>query len=132
MIILKNSELELTLFTISIYSSPKEGELQKLTGGLLSENLSLGTKRRLQKIHKKILEAYNELVEEIKKIREACKIGENDKNEPIFDQEKLNKEIQELLNEDVKLDIEPAQLSQIENISTSSNYNFEIIEKIAM
>jgi len=132
MIELKKSELELILLSISSYSLPKQGEVQTMVGGLLTENITLGTKRKLQKIHKKVEEFYKELIEDVKKIKEACKIGENDKKEPVFDEEKLKKEIEEILEEKVKLDIEPIQISFIEAISTSNNYNFDIIEKFAI
>jgi hypothetical protein len=121
MIELKKSEIEATLLTICVYSLPKENETQRMIGGLLSENLSLGTKRRLQKIHKLIVQEYKDFIEDFKKLNEECKDNK----------EKLEKEKKILLDEIVKLDIEPAQLSQIEAISTSNNYNFEIIEKIA-
>lgn len=127
----KKSELETALLTICAYSSPKEGETQKIVSGLLIEELSLGNKRRLQKIHKLLQELYKEFIEDFKKLQEACKIGENDKKEPIYDIKKLEKEVQELLDEVVKIDAEPAQLSQIENITTTKIYNFEIIEKFA-
>jgi len=132
MLELKKSELEQSLLTISVYSSVKQGEVQKLIGGLLSEDLSLGTKRKLQKIHKKVYEVYQEFLEDYKKLQEACKTGENDKKEAIYDEEKFKKEIKELLDETVKIDIEPIQLSFLENVSTKNNYNFEIIEKFAI
>ena len=45
----KKLELEPVLLTIIQYSVPKEGEVQKMVGGLLSEQITLGTKRALQK-----------------------------------------------------------------------------------
>ena len=128
----KKSELEPLLLTISSYSAPKEGEIQKMVSGLLMEELTLGAKRRLQKIHKIAQKLYKEFLEDFNKIQEACKTGEDDNKKPIYDTEKLEKELKELLEETVKIDVEPLQFSFFENVSTSNNYNFDIIEKFAM
>lgn len=118
----KKSELESVLLTICAYSAPKEGEVQKIVSGLLIEDLTLGTKRRLQKIHKLVQELYKEFIEDFKKAQELC--GD--------DKERLEKEVLELLDETVKIDAEPILFAHIENVSTSNNYNFDIIEKIAV
>lgn len=122
MIELKKSELESLLLTISTFSPPKEGEKQVMISGLLMENLTLGTKRKLQKIHKAALNEYTELTKDVETIRKEC--GE--------DVEKLKKELLELFNESVKLDAEPILFSFIEGISSTTNYNFDIIDKIAI
>lgn len=122
MIELKKKELESVLLTISAYSLPKEGEQQRMISGLLKENITLGTKRRLQKIHKIAQELYKEFIEHVKEAQKEC--GE--------DKEKLESELKILLEEVVKIDAEPIQLAQIEGISTTENYNFEIIEKFAI
>lgn len=118
MIQLTKSDLQPVLLTI-VAIDPETG---KMVAGLLTENITLGTRRNLQKIHKKALEVYKELIEDDKAIRKEC--GE--------DKEKLDKELKELLSEIVKLDVEPIKLSSLDNVSTSVNYNFEIIEKIAI
>ena len=118
----KKSELEAILLTISSYSLPKEGEQQKMISGLLKEPITLGTKRKLQKIHKLTQESYKDFIEQFKEAQKEC--GE--------DKEKLEKEIKLLFDEVVKIDAEPIQISQIENISTTDNYNFDIIEKFAI
>ena len=129
MIELKKSELEQALLTISTYDS----KTKELINGLLKENLTLGTKRKIQKIHKAIYTVFQEFVEDFKEIQKACEKEEkNEKGEPVYDIEKFNKEIQILQDEVVKLDVEQFQLSQIENIPTTSNYNFDIIEKLAI
>jgi hypothetical protein len=115
---IKKSELESILLTISTYNA----ETQQLVGGLLKEELTLGTKRKLQKIHKALLALYQELVVDIKEIRDVC--GE--------DKSKYEKEAKILLEEEIEISVEPVLLSAIENISTSANYNFELIEKIAI
>lgn len=119
MIILEKSQLEEALMSIVSYSSPKEGEPQKIVGGLLQENLSLGTKRRLQKIHKKLVEAYKEYVEDIKSIREEYK----------EDPSKAEEEFKILLKEEIKIDEERVKLENIEQVNTDKVYNFDIIEK---
>lgn len=115
---LLKSELELTLITIAAYDS-KTGQI---VSGLLSENITLGTKRIIQKIQKKVHEAYKEFLEDIQEI----------KKETAEDKETAEKEFQELLKEKVIIEAEPFKLSQIENISTTANYSFEIIEKISI
>lgn len=114
---LKKSELESYLLTISAID-PNTG---KIVSGLLNENIKLSSKRKLQKIHKELLASYKELVEDMKAVKTEC--GE--------DKEKLEKEAEFLLNEIVKLDIQPVEMSSIEEISSTINYNFDIIEKIA-
>ena len=129
MITLKKSELEPLLLTISTYDKTT----QQLISGLLKENLTLGTKRKIQKIHKAAYAIFTELTENVKDIQKACEKEEkNDKGEPTYDLEKLNKEYKILMDEEIKLDVEQFQISQLDDISTTSNYNFEIIEKIAI
>lgn len=118
MIELKNSELEQALYIIATYDS----KTFQLVSGLLKEPLTLGTKRKIQKIHKKLQKAYEQLISDIKEIQTEA--GE--------DKQKADEEFKILMEEKVKIDEEPFQLSQIENISTSANYNFEIIEKLAI
>lgn len=118
MIELKKSELEQTLLTLSTY----DNTTKELISGLLKENITLGTKRGLQKIHKEAVKAYNELIEDIKTTQTEC--GE--------DTDRLQKELLYLFDESIKLDASPIQFSFIENISTTTNYNFDIINKIAI
>lgn len=118
MIELKKSELQPLLLTISAIN-PETGQM---VSGLLKENLPLGTKRRLQKIHKSALVFYKELIEDDGELRKVC--GE--------DTERLENEIKELFSETVKIDAERVSMSVIESISSETNYNFEIIEKMAI
>lgn len=115
---LKKQELESYLLTISAIN-PDTG---KMVSGLLNENLKLGSKRKLQKLHKQLLFSYKEFIEELNQVKKEC--GE--------DQERLKSEGTELFNEMIKLDIDPVNLIEIEGISSSTNYNFEIIEKFAI
>lgn len=117
MIQLKNSDLFPVLITILAVNS----ETGVAVSGLLTENITLGTRRKLQKIHKKALTAYQEFqTDEAAIIKE---FGE--------DKEKMEKELKELYDESVKIDVEPIFLSSLENVSTKNNYSFDIIEKIA-
>jgi hypothetical protein len=111
-------ELEPTLLLISSY----DNTTKKLISGLLSEELTLGTKRKIQKIHKAVLLAYNELLEDAKEVKKTCE----------EDEEKYLTEVKILLSEEVEINAEPFLISTIENISTSANYNFDLIEKIAV
>lgn len=122
MIEIKKSELEPLLLTISTYSAPKEGEKQELVSGLLKENITFRTRRELRNIHKAALAEYQQLPKDIEELKKEC--GE--------DVEKLQKELTELFNETVKLNVDRISFSSIENITTSNNYNFDIIDKITI
>lgn len=117
MIKLKNYEIEQALVQIIAYS-PKTNQP---AAGLLTETLTLGVKRKLQKLHAKLIDKYKEYGEDIKEIEKEC--GE--------DMERRSKEIQQLLNEEVTIDAEMVDLKAIELINTSQNYDFTIIEKFA-
>lgn len=113
----KKSELEPLLLIISSFDT----ETKKPVSGLLFEEITLGTRRKLQRIHKLIAEEYTKVVGECVDIKKTC--GDN--------KEKLDKEFAELMNEEVKLDIDPISMNLIENISTKHNYNFDLIDKIS-
>lgn len=113
MIELKNKDLFNILLTISTFN--KDGVL---VSGLLLENVSLGLKRRLQKIRSSVLIKYNEL--------ESDK-AEIDKSES----ESKEKDIEELLQEIVKIDQDMVDIKMIEAIESNNFYDFELIEKIA-
>lgn len=117
MIKLEKSDLFPVLITILAVDS-KTGVA---ISGLLTENITLGTRRKLQKIHKKALAAYQELQVDEAAAEKEC--GE--------DKEKLEKELKELHKELVTIDVEPVFMSSLENVSTKNNYNFDIIEKLA-
>jgi hypothetical protein len=118
MIKLKKSELEQALLQIASFNP----ETKEMSGGLLIEEITLGTKRGLQKIHKSAVSAYQELIEDIKTIDKEC--GE--------DKDKYQRELKELLEETVELQVEPIKWAFLENISTKANYNFDVIEKLAV
>ena len=118
MIEIKKSELEPLLLQISKY----DPETKQLVAGLLKENITLGTKRILQQIHKRAFKVYQELPAQIKDIQTEC--GEN--------KEKLDKELKELFDEVVKIDVEKVKFSFLENVSSTENYNFDIIDKITI
>lgn len=116
---LKKSELEPVLLTISSKISHKDQESQI---GLLWEPIPLGTKRRIQKIYKAVLEEYKQFISDAQEIK---KLGENDK-------EKEQKELKILLEEEVDLlGVEPFNFSALEQIVSNTNYDFDIIDKIS-
>lgn len=87
--------------------------------GLLSEDISLGLKRRLQKIRNELLKHYEQLQEDLKDI------------DAIEDSEQKKKEMDELSAEEVEISQEPVSLAMIEAIQTKANYDWEVIEMIA-
>ena len=115
MIILKKSEIVSLLLTISAYDT----KTQKMVSGLLSENLTLGTKRKLQKIHKEVSKQYQELQKDLEDIEKEVK-----------DEKKKEQELKELMDEEIKIGADKIQFSFLENVSTNSMYDFEIIDKI--
>jgi hypothetical protein len=116
MISLKKIEIEKVLIQIIAFD-PKT---QKPASGLLTENTTLGMKRRLQKIHSTLMEKYKEYTEDIKKIEQECK----------DDMEKMTSEINVLNQETVFIDCQPIDSKQLDAIVTDTNYNFDILEKI--
>lgn len=111
---LKNSEINQILMLLAQYNA-KDGTM---VGGLLSEKMTLGLRRRLQKIRAAILVKHEELVkdaEEIKKLPEA----------------EQEAEFKKLFDEEVEITFEPASLEMIEAIDTNINYEMTLIEKIA-
>jgi hypothetical protein len=90
---------------------------EKEAGGLLLENLTLGTKRRVQKIRKELLKHYEELQEDIKDI----------KGEP----EVMERELGILSEEEVEITSELFDINQLDNVSSTANYDFELLEMIS-
>jgi hypothetical protein len=115
MIEFKKSELTAVLGTICFFDIKDN----RMLGGLLCEDISLGLKRRLQKLHKVVLNNYNEYLVQKKEV------------DLIKDEEKRAKELEELNNEVIKIDLEKLSLEMIESIRTKANYNFDLIEKFA-
>ena len=107
---LKKSELNTLLITIS--STKTTGEI-RIDQGLLNEKITLGLKRRLQKIYKEAYPLYEEYLADLK---------ECDGNED---------EIKMLNDEEVTINHDPVSLAIIEAIETEHNYDWTIIEKIA-
>lgn len=111
---IKNSEITPLLITLVTYNR----ETNAMVGGLLSEKMSLGLRRRLQKIREALLSKHTELV---KDMEEVNKLPEGERNA----------EMQKLLDEEVEVTFEPASLAMIEAIDTAANYDMALIEKIA-
>lgn len=111
---IKKKHIDGVLRTIHSFN----GETGAPVAGLLWENITLGTKRRLQKISKeltKALQEYNNELEEVENL-------EGDKRV---------EELKILQEEEVEISAEQVQMSQIESIQTDKNYDFEMIELIA-
>lgn len=115
MIEVSKNDLYQILTTIASY----DPVTQKPIHGLLYENVSLGLKRRLQKIHIALYKKYDELLNDIKEV------------EFVKEESDRIKEMEILLNEKIFIDEEKVSLKLIEDIKTDFNYNFELIEKIA-
>lgn len=110
---IKKSQVVPLLSNIAMYS--KDGQM---ISGLLKEKITLGTKRRLQKIQKQLISEYEQLKKDVEQIKSECK------------SEDQEKEIQELMNEEINLNCEKISFSQIENLETESCYDFDLLEKI--
>ena len=107
MIELLKSELESVLITLNAVNGDGKNV------GLLHEKISLGLKRKGQRIFETVMPE----LERYKKELGECKGNES--------------EIKELNNEVVKFDVSKLSLSMIEEIESEYNYDFRIIEKIA-
>lgn len=114
----KKSEVIQILLTIASYDAKTLTPIS----GVLFEKISLGTKRKFQKIQKE-LEGHRQQIEhDAKDIEKEC--GE--------DEERKKKEIEELAAEEVELTSEPVSISFIENIETDKNYDWSLLEKICI
>lgn len=93
-------------------------ETDKESGGLLTEEITLGTKRRLQKIRSELLKQNGEIQKAVEEI------------EKIEDSELKSKELEELKDETFTINAEPVSLEMIENIKSKVNYDMILLEKI--
>jgi HEAT repeat protein len=104
------------LLTIHSYNKDTGAPLS----GLLFENISLGLKRRLQKISKELLDHDKQVKEDATEVLTKFK-----------DKPEIEAEMNTLLDEDITLLSEPVSMAMIETIQTDKNYDFELIEMIA-
>ena len=111
---LKNKELEPMLLQLSATITYADKTTEQI--GLLHESISLGTKRRLSKI----LKAAFPLLQQYQADRKEAE-----------DSKDKDKELEELDNEEVTLDVEKVSIAMIESIQTKTNYDWDLIEKIA-
>ena len=121
MIEIKKSDLTNLLLTIASYD--KEG---KMVGGLLMEKVSLGLKRKLQKIHTEAAAYYPQYEKDLEEAERKDEEFENLNPEGI-----KNKEVDEFLGETIKLISEKASLALIDGITSGNVYDDKLIEKIA-
>lgn len=99
-----------------------DAKTQQPVTGILIEEMGLGLKRKVQKIRNELLKHSEELE------ADGNEISEKLKDKP----DEIQKEFEELLNEEITLTSEPALISEIEKIQTKCNYDFELIEMIAV
>lgn len=85
--------------------------------GLLTENICLGTKRKIQKIRRELLSHHEVLEEEIKDIQ--------------GDPEVIDRELAILSEEEVILTSEPFELARLDDVTSATNYDFEMLEMIS-
>lgn len=112
---LKKHELYPTLLLLSAHTS--DGRLL----GLLHEDITLGLKRRLQKLAKEVGALYEEYLADLKEVQEKLK----------DDEAKLKEELSILDNEEVSFQFEKVSISMIESIKSENNYDFDLIERFA-
>lgn len=103
---IKKGYIKAIVLTLLHYKNGKEL-------GLLTENIPLSLKRRLQKIRVDLFKALEELEKDFKEVE-----GKED-------------EIKTLMDEEITLNHDFVSLEMIENITSETNYDFEIIELIA-
>lgn len=117
MIVIKKKQIEVLMINLLGFH-PDNGMPNT---GLLLERLSLGTKRRLTRIHEKLAVELERLKHDDKEVKATYE----------GDGEKIMLELDILYNETVSIDVEPALMSEIEKIETEKMYDFPLIELIA-
>lgn len=111
---IKKQYIEAVLLTIHTFNSETGAPIH----GLLWENITLGTKRKLQNISKQLRPHSEQFKSDLIEVKEAP-------------EDKRPEEIEILINEEVEISAEHISLAEIEAIQTDKNYSFEIIEMIA-
>jgi len=94
-----------------------------MVSGLLTEALPLSPKRRLQKNREDLKKQQVELAKDSDQIEKECSTE--------ADKERKEQELKVLFDEEIKIDRDKVSLAMIEAITTSNNYDFSLIEKIA-
>lgn len=149
----KNKELE--ILCMNLYMQRQQGD-QIVFFGLLTENITLGLKRRLEKIRKEAIKHYEQYQADIGDVRAAIekkaaeKLPEGSKVEDYKTakegteyrkvwldllegfKEELVKELRELGEEEVEITSEQVTMALIEKVETKNNYDWEFIERIAV
>lgn len=122
--IIKKKDINPLLLNILFFKKDDKGNDYE-AGGLLTEKMGLGAKRKLHKIRKELLTHSETLKEEYEAVRKEFKGKESDEDKKLLDEEMKN-----LLAEEVKLTSDPVMICEIEKIESSTNYDFELIELI--
>lgn len=129
------SEILPVLMTLAVYKDSQSTEPDK---GLLTLKMSLGLRRRLQKIRNAMLEKQKELEADLKEITESFKpefekrlaeVGKEQAEAEI--NPKLQEETKVLFAEEFELDVEPVDIKMIEALETEENLDWTMIEKFA-
>lgn len=118
---IKKSQLNALLVQIQGNTTTKlpDGSVEVKEIGLLSEESGLGLKRKLRKIQKELMEYWEQFKSDAAEV------------DKIEDVEKKKVEAERLLNETVELKADKAMMSEIEKITSSFAYDFDLIELIA-
>lgn len=118
---IKNIQINALLIQIegNITTKNQDGTSSVIEIGLLHEESGLGLKRKLRKIQKELFEHFNQFKSDLAEV------------EKIEDADNKKEENEKLLNETFELKSEKAMMAEIEKISSSFPYDFELLELIA-
>lgn len=139
MIVIKKRHLESCALTLAAFGINEKKQTVPVSG-LLYENITLGLKRRLQKIREAVMEHMQELQADRKEIDDKFPVAKPEKDKELTAEQKAQndenikkrkEEMEILLDEEVKIDQEKVRLDMIEAIQTDNNYDWQIIELIA-
>jgi len=150
----KNKEITPILMTLLTYKE-KEKDVLVENSGLLLEELRLASKRKLQKLRVTLLDKQKEFQADYTTVVKECdaKVLATMGTELTSDQYRsadakseeakawqkayepflkdLEKELEILVDEEFEVAFEKVSAKEIESIKSSTNYDFEIIDKIA-
>ena len=119
--------MEISILNRNLYDSIME------LGKLQEEKLAIGTKHRIQKILKSLVEHYEPFKEShleiLKKYNAVEKEGRLEIENP---SPEFVSEFRELSDQENRILIDPIEYSKIDDIETSTVYNFDILDKFTI